>query len=89
MVKLYNVNPFERVKPKGFEHHLTVLEVARIVNRDRSALARAEKLGRIPKPVRVKVGRLQVRLYSPEEVEKIKEHFVTVKPGRIPTEEAQ
>lgn len=89
MGKLYNVHPFERVKPKGFEQHLTVLEVARIVNRDRSALARAEKTGRIPRPVRVKVGRLQVRLYSPEEVEKIKQHFANVRPGRIPKEEAQ
>lgn len=81
-MKLYNADPFGRVKPKGFEDYLTVMEVARIINRDRSALARLEKKGKLPKPIRVKVGRLQVRLYSPEEVEQIVEYFKNIKPGR-------
>jgi len=79
---LTRFDPFSRIKPKGFEDYLTVMEVARLVKRDRSALARAEKRGKLPRPIRVKVGRLQVRLYSPEEVEQVIEHFKNVKPGR-------
>ena len=78
-------NP-ERWKPEGFEHYLTMAELCDVVKRDRSRIYKAEReaaKGNImfPVPIRVKVGRLRVRLYSPEEVDKIKQWFKNVKPG--------
>lgn len=72
---------YERWKPKGFEDYLTVAEVCALVNRDRSRLVQLERQGRLPKPVRVRVGRLYVRLYSPVEVRRIEEHFRNARPG--------
>lgn len=72
---------YDRWKPKGFEDYLTVNEVVTIIKRDRRRLTQLEKAGKLPRPVRVKVGRLQVRLYSPEEVKQIKAYFKNAKPG--------
>ena len=76
----------ERWKPEGFEHYLTMAELCRAVKRDPSRVRRAEqaaKRGEIvfPSPIRVKVGKLRVRLYSPEEVEEVREWFRNAKPG--------
>jgi hypothetical protein len=71
-----------RWKPKQYQHYLTLGEVAAIVNRDRSRIRRAETTGMIAAPIRVNVGRLQVRLYSPEEVNAIVKYFKKAKPGR-------
>jgi hypothetical protein len=82
----------ERWKPEGFEHYLTMSELCRIVKRDNSRIRSLEKdaaAGKIkfPSPIRVKVGKLSVRLYSPEEVEQVKEWFRHARPGprRQPT----
>jgi hypothetical protein len=73
-----------RWKPKGFEKHLLIGEVAAIVQRDKSRIKAAEKAGYIPAPIRVKVGRTKVRLYTRADVAKIKKHFDHAKPGPRP-----
>ena len=72
---------YSRWKPAGFKKHKTIQEVATLVQRSTDRIKQLEKLGRLPKPIRVKVGRLKVRLYSPEEVKVIKVHFKNAKPG--------
>ena len=72
---------YSRLKPVGFKKHKTVQEVATIVQRSADRIKQLEKMGRLPKPVRVKVGRLKVRLYSPKEVKFIEMHFKNAKPG--------
>jgi hypothetical protein len=76
----------ERWKPEQLAHYLTMAELCREVGRDRSRIIQLEReaaLGKIkfPVPVRVKVGRLQVRLYSPEDVSIIRSWFKNAKPG--------
>lgn len=76
----------ERWKPAGYEHYLTIAEVCRVVDRDRSRIYQLEReaaKGKIvfPTPIRVKVGRLRVRLYSPAEVDKIRTWFHNAKSG--------
>jgi hypothetical protein len=68
----------DRWKPEGFEDFKTRGEVAEIVNRHWTRLDQLERAGKIGKPITVKCGRLQVRLYSPEEVDRIKRHFQQV-----------
>jgi len=72
---------YQRWKPEGFEHYRTMAELCTIVNRDRSRIVQLEREGVIPAPIRVKVGSLHVRLYSPDEVRTIEEWFRTAKPG--------
>lgn len=72
---------YARWKPAGFKDHKTVAEVCAIVGRDRRRLTQLEKAGRIPAPIRVKVGRLRVRLYSKSEVRTIQRYFKAAKPG--------
>lgn len=77
-----STDDFDRWKPKNMRNHLTMTELCRVVNRDPSRIKQLEKRGVLPKPVRVKVGELSVRLYSPKEVQQIKQHFKLAKPGR-------
>lgn len=70
------------LKPKGFEKYLTIGELCREVDRTRDRILQLERAGRLPKPIRSKVGRLRIRLYSPEDVRAIKRHFKNAKPGR-------
>jgi hypothetical protein len=72
---------YNRWKPAGFENHLTMAELCQVVQRDRSRIKQLESEGVIPAPIRVKVGRLRVRLYAPDEVRKIAEWFKNAKPG--------
>jgi predicted DNA-binding transcriptional regulator AlpA len=73
---------YSRFKPRNMQNFLTRTEVAKRVGRSRERILQLEKERRIPKPVSVKVGELQVRLYSPADVAKIEAHFATAKPGR-------
>src|SRR4051812_12670244 len=73
---------FNRWKPATMRNYLTMTELSRRVGRDRSRIKQLERAGVIPKPIRVKVGELQVRLYSPADVRKIERHFEAAKPGR-------
>jgi hypothetical protein len=70
------------LKPKKFQDHVTITELSRIVDRDISRLRQLEREGRIPQAARVKRGTLQVRLWSPEQVEEIKEIISKMRPGR-------
>lgn len=72
---------YSRWKPDNLKDHKTVQELADLVGRHRSRIYQLEKQGHIGAPIRVKVGMLQVRLYSPAECAKIQEHFKNVRPG--------
>ncbi len=82
MVKAGSKGDFARWKPEGFEDYLTVAEVAAIVHRDTRRIKQLEQAGKLPHPIRVPAGQHQVRLYSPNEVERIRLHFAEVANGR-------
>lgn len=71
-------------KTRRFPDHLTITEVARAVDRDISWIRKLEKDRRIPKAQRVQAGSIMVRLWSPEQVEEIKEVISNMKTGRPP-----
>lgn len=70
------------LKPTKFQHYLTLAEVSREVKRDASWIRRLEKAGKIPMAQRVQRGELSVRLWSPRQVEEIKEVLSKLRPGR-------
>lgn len=70
-----------RWKPKRFQHYLTLGEVVRELNKDRDWIVQLEKDGRIPEAKRVKHGQLSIRLFSPEQVEEMREIFAAMRPG--------
>ena len=70
------------MKPKRFSEHKTISEVCRELDIDRRWIERLEKAGRIPRAARVSVGSLKVRLWSPEQVEEMKEIISTHRVGR-------
>jgi hypothetical protein len=69
----------DRWKPEGFKDYLTVMELARFVDRNVSTIRRMDRDDRLPKPARVRHGRLMVRLYSPEQAEEVKAIFAAIK----------
>jgi len=73
---------YSRWKPAKYKHYLTMAELCARVNRSRDRIKQLEKQGVLAAPIRVKVGELRVRLYSPKEAAKIEEHFRNAKPGR-------
>lgn len=79
MTELYD--PFARWKPDGFADYLTVQELATLVGRTKDRILQLEKEGVLAAPIRVKVGRTRVRLYSPAEARTIAEHFKNARPG--------
>lgn len=72
---------YDRWKPVNLRDHKTMAEVCAIVKRDRRRITQLEKAGKLPRPIRVKVGKLKVRLYSPEDVKTIKTYFKNARPG--------
>jgi hypothetical protein len=72
----------QRWKPDQFAHYLTMGELLAIVKRDRRRITQLESEGRLPAPIRVRVGRHSVRLYSPDEVAVVVRFFQNAKPGR-------
>jgi tRNA(Ser,Leu) C12 N-acetylase TAN1 len=70
------------LKPPRFAHYLTLSELCVAVERDPSWIRLLEKDGRIPRAQRVKRGRIEVRLWSPAQVEEIKAIIATHRPGR-------
>lgn len=72
------------LKPRKFRDHVTITELSRIVNRDISRLRQLEADGRIPTAARVSRGTLEVRLWSPAQVEEIKQVISQLRPGRRP-----
>lgn len=69
------------MKPKGFEDYMTKTEVSIFLNTDARWLERLEAMGRIPKASRVQHGKLQYRLWSPDQVEEIRAILASHKPG--------
>jgi hypothetical protein len=72
------------LKPHGYEKHVTITELSRIVNKDISWLRQLEREDRIPVAARIQRGELLVRLWSPAQVEEIKQILSRMKPGRPP-----
>lgn len=70
------------LKPKGFQNHVTITELERIIDRDVSWIRKLERAGRIPTATRRQVGVLSVRLWSPAQVEEIKLIVSKIKRGR-------
>lgn len=70
------------MKPAKFKDYLTLAELAAYVERDPSWIRALEHEGRIPKAQRVPRGKLQIRLWSPEQAEEIVEILSTMRPGR-------
>jgi hypothetical protein len=74
------------MKPSNYVNHMTLSEVAREIGCDPSWIRKLERADRIPKAVRVQRGAISVRLWSPEQVEEIREIIDSHQPGRPPKE---
>lgn len=70
------------LKPKKFKDYKTMSEVAAEIPVDTRWLRRLESEDRIPRAQRVPMGTLQMRLWSPEQVEEIKTIIAQHKVGR-------
>ena len=70
------------LKPKKFQDHKTISELSRFIKRDISRIRQLEREGRIPKAIRVPRGQNEVRLWSPEQCDEIKEIVDGLRPGR-------
>lgn len=70
------------MKPERFKDYVTITELSRITLKDVSWLRRLERAGRIPTASRVKRGELDVRLWSPSQVDEIKVILSNIKTGR-------
>ena len=70
------------MKPKGHENWLTITELSVKVGKDISWLRKLERENRIPKAKRFKHGELNVRLWSPVQVDEIEQILSTLKRGR-------
>lgn len=68
------------LKPPRFQDHMTLTEVVREVKRDPSWIKRLEREGRIPKAARF--GKLRTRLWSPKQVDEIRQVIANSRPGR-------
>jgi DNA-binding transcriptional MerR regulator len=70
------------LKPPKFAHYLTLGELSVKIGRDPSRIRALEREGRLPEAKRAQVGKLPVRLYSPEQVVEIERIFKEMRPGR-------
>lgn len=82
--RVHKLRDLSALKPPRYQHYLTLLELAREVERDPTWLRRLERRGTIPEAHRVPRGQLMIRLYSPAQVEEIRAILKTIKPGRPP-----
>lgn len=69
-------------KPEKFQDYLTIGELSLRVGRGRLWLRKLERDGRIPKAKRHKTGQIEIRLYSPSQVEEIEQILSTMRPGQ-------
>lgn len=69
-------------KPQGCKDWLTLKELSEHVQRDMKWLRILEREGRIPKAIRIKRGKLEIRLWSPEQAKEVELILQTLKPGR-------
>lgn len=85
MVKIkYKMRDVSFLKPDRFVDYFTLTELSREVNRDTSWLKHLEREDRIPKAHRVQHGALSIRLWSPAQVEEIRQILSQMRPGRPP-----
>ena len=75
-------NGLAHLKPPKFKDYLTLSEVALAIPIDPIWLKRLEAQDRIPRAARVPMGKLQMRLWSPEQVEEIRTIIEGHKIGR-------
>jgi hypothetical protein len=69
-------------KPEKFKNYLTLGELAYFVPCDPTWLRHLERVGRIPQAARVRRGKLNIRLWSPEQAEEIRGIIQSHKVGR-------
>lgn len=70
------------MKPAKFRNHLTLSELADKVDKHPRWLRRLEADGRIPIAARVKLGAVEVRLWSPAQVNEIQKIISKHRVGR-------
>lgn len=70
------------MKPEGFQDHVTITELALLIQRDVSRIRQLEREGRIPVAARKKLGKNTVRLWSPAQVDEIRLIIAQMRPGR-------
>jgi hypothetical protein len=70
------------IKPPQFKDYLTKSEVSIKLSVDPRWLERLEAAGRIPKAARVAHGKLEYRLWSPKQVEEIRQIMEGHRVGR-------
>jgi len=69
-------------KPPKFKTYLTLAELCERVGKDPSWIRVLESQGRIPKAIRVKRGKLEIRLWSPDQADEIQGIIAKHRPGR-------
>jgi len=69
-------------KPPKFKNHYTLAELCEKIGKDPSWIRHLEARGRIPRAIRVPRGQLEVRLWSPEQVDEIEKIIAKHRPGR-------
>jgi hypothetical protein len=84
--KLLKIRAFRRdlsyLKPPKFQDYFTLSELCEAVNKKPDWIRELENNGRIPRAVRVRRGKVDVRLWSPAQVEEIRKILKTHKVGR-------
>jgi hypothetical protein len=69
-------------KPPKFKEYLTLAELCEQIGKDPSWIRVLEAQGRIPKAIRVKRGKLDIRLWSPAQADEIAVIIGKHRPGR-------
>ena len=70
------------LKPAKYQDYLTIGEVCEEVDKRPKWIKQLERDGRIPKALRVKRGKVELRLWSPAQVREIKQILSTHRVGR-------
>ena len=70
------------LRPEGCDWHHTIGEVASTFGRDVTYIRKLEREGRIPQALRHQLGKLSIRLWSPEQVVLIENILAGMRPGR-------
>ena len=70
------------MKPEGMKDYYTLHEMSLFVRRDPSWLRKLEQRGDIPKAHRVAFGKLNIRLWSPQQAKEIQAVIAQMRPGR-------
>lgn len=70
------------LKPPKFADYFTIGELCEAVDKRPKWIKQLEKAGRIPKALRVKRGKVELRLWSPAQVKEIRKILATHRVGR-------